>query len=93
VRRWLPVHERWWQAGLAANTGAAGFGAAQGFSVRQLLAFAESAVAVADLHLCIFDCSKGEAESTANDLTLVLALCRVVALDGFHRWILAAAGQ
>ena len=50
------------EAGLAANTGAAGFGGAvQGFSVGQLVAFAESAVAVADLHLCIFDCSKGEA--------------------------------
>jgi len=79
-----------WQAGLAANIGAAGFGGAvQGFDVGQLVAFAKSGVTVADLHLCIFDCAKGEAESEglpANDLTLV-SLCRIVALDGVHDWI------
>jgi len=64
------------EAGLTANTGAAGFGGAvQGFSVRQLLAFAESGVLL--IYTYVFDCFKGEAESKglpANDLTLVWLL-------------------
>jgi len=38
-----------------------GFGSAvQGFDVGQLVAFAKSGVTVADLHICIFDCAKGD---------------------------------
>jgi len=54
-------------------------------SVRQLLAFAESAVAAADLHLCIFDCFKGEAESKGQpaNLTLVFGSLLVAASGSF----------